>query len=70
MVSKSEEMNLSERDTEILRLLAMEFSEPEIAGQLGLNIETLDNVVQVLCARAGIRLLRGLMKESVKRGWI
>jgi|GEM_PF-4989608 len=65
-----EELNLSDTDTEILRLLALELSESEIAGEMGLNVEALGKAVESLCAKAGVGSLIGLMMESARRGWI
>lgn len=63
-------INLSVRESEVIGLLAKEMSEHEIATYLGIDVVFVRVVISDLMRRTSTKSLVGLMKESLKCGWI
>ena len=62
--------DLSQREKEILRLIAQEFSRAEIAKQLFISKRTYDNHRQQLLKKLNVSGTAGLVKAAIKMGLI
>jgi len=66
---KSEpEISLSKRETEVLKLIAQEFTTQEIADQLFLSKHTIESYRKNLISKLGVRNLAGLTRYAVEKG--
>ena len=63
-------MSLSYNEVEIIKFLAEEFSDTEIAERLNIDRVTVKITIDNLMAKTGTKSVVGLMKEAMKRGWI
>lgn len=61
---------LSLRETEVLKLIAQEFSNPEIANKLFISIRTVDTHRRNLLEKLGVKNTAGLVKYAIKKGLI
>ncbi|WP_340156135.1 response regulator transcription factor [uncultured Winogradskyella sp.] len=69
--AKSEsEISLSKRETEVLKLIAQEFTTQEIADQLFLSKHTIESYRKNLISRLGVRNLAGLTRYAVEKGML
>ena len=63
-------VELSERETEVVRLIALGYSNKEIASQLGLSVKTIETYktrsMEKLCMRNRVDII----KYAVRRGWL
>ncbi|MCB0650377.1 MAG: response regulator transcription factor [Saprospiraceae bacterium] len=59
---------LTKREVEILRLIAEEYSNPEIAEKLFISIRTVDTHRRNLLEKLGIKNTAGLVKYAIKHG--
>ena len=62
------EMPLTKREKEILRLIAEEFTNQQIAEQLYISQRTVDTHRQNLIQKLGVKNTAGLVKEAIRRG--
>lgn len=62
------EVPLTERETEVLKLIAQEYSNPEIAEQLFISIRTVDSHRRNLIEKLGVKNTAGLVKYAIKMG--
>ena len=62
------EVDLNERELEILRLLCKEHTSPEIAEKMHLSNKTIDNYRLNLCKKLGVRNSIGLVMYAAKKG--
>jgi DNA-binding NarL/FixJ family response regulator len=69
---KKEMMNipLSAREVEVLKLIAQEFSNPEIAEKLFISIRTVDTHRRNLLQKLEVRNTAGLVKYAIQKGLI
>lgn len=68
---KSEpEISLSKRETEVLKLIAQEFTTQEIADQLFLSKHTIESYRKNLISKLGVRNLAGLTRYAVEKGML
>lgn len=59
---------LTEREIEILKLIAQEYSNPEIAEQLYISIRTVDTHRRNILEKLGLKNTAGLVKYAMKHG--
>jgi len=65
---KKEGVQLTKRETEILQLIAEEYSNPEIAEKLFISIRTVDTHRRNLLEKLGTKNTAGLVKYAIKHG--
>lgn len=69
MESAGKEVNiLSSREKEILKLIAEEYTNPEIAEKLFLSVRTVDTHRQNLIQKLDVKNTAGLVKYAIKSG--
>lgn len=69
--AKSEpEISLSKRETEVLKLIALEFTTQEIADRLFLSKHTIESYRKNLISKLGVRNLAGLTRYAVEKGML
>ncbi len=61
-------VRLTKRETEILQLIAEEYSNPEIAEKLFISIRTVDTHRRNLLEKLGAKNTAGLVKHAIKIG--
>jgi DNA-binding NarL/FixJ family response regulator len=59
---------LSSREIEVLRLIAQEYSNPQIAEKLYISIRTVDTHRRNLLAKLGVKNTAGLVKYAIRKG--
>ncbi|MEP5935087.1 MAG: response regulator transcription factor [Winogradskyella arenosi] len=64
----SPEIALTKRGTEVLKLIAQEFTTQEIADQLFLSKHTIESYRKNLISKLGVRNLAGLTRYAVEKG--
>ncbi|MEP5255157.1 MAG: response regulator transcription factor [Winogradskyella arenosi] len=64
----SPEIALTKRETEVLKLIAQEFTTQEIADQLFLSKHTIESYRKNLISKLGVRNLAGLTRYAVEKG--
>lgn len=65
-----EYMGLSKREREIIRLIALEKTNKEIADELFLSIETIRTYRKSLMSKLNVKSAAGLVKYAVDRRWV
>jgi DNA-binding NarL/FixJ family response regulator len=65
---KPDKQPLTKRETEILTLIAQEYSNPEIAKELFISIRTVDTHRRNLLEKLQVRNTAGLVKHAIKAG--
>jgi DNA-binding NarL/FixJ family response regulator len=66
--SRSKGVPLSNRETEVLKLIAQEYSNPEIAEKLFISIRTVDTHRRNLLEKLQVKNTAGLVKYAIKNG--
>ena len=66
--NKSEGNILTEREMEVLKLIADEYSNPEIAEKLFISVRTVDTHRRNLLDKLGVKNTAGLVKYAIKHG--
>ncbi|MFZ1692220.1 MAG: response regulator transcription factor [Flavobacteriales bacterium] len=66
----TEGATLSEREIEILRMIAREQTSKEIAEHLGLSVNTVENHRQHIFSKLNVRNLAGLIVEGFRHGYL
>ena len=61
-------VTLTRREIEVLRLIAEEYSNPEIADKLFISIRTVDTHRRNLLEKLGLKNTAGLVKYAIKHG--
>lgn len=61
---------LTRREIEVLRLIAEEYSNPEIADKLFISIRTVDTHRRNLVEKLGVKNTAGLVKYAIKHGLV
>ncbi len=69
-LSASRPAGLSEREAEVLAHLARGATNKEIARRLGISPKTVDNQVQSIYAKAGVRTRAGATLFAMERGFV
>ncbi|QWX84253.1 response regulator transcription factor [Cellulophaga sp. HaHaR_3_176] len=65
---KSEEINLTDREIEVLKLIAEENTTQEIADKLFLSKHTIESYRKNLISKLSVKNLAGLTKHAIKMG--
>jgi DNA-binding NarL/FixJ family response regulator len=64
------EPQLSPREEEVLRLVALGYSNKEIASQLGLSVKTVETHKANVAAKLGLRKRFDIVRFALRRGWL
>jgi DNA-binding CsgD family transcriptional regulator len=64
------EIPLTNREIEILKLIAQEYSNAEIADKLFISVRTVDTHRRNLIEKLGVKNTAGLVKYAMKKGLI
>ncbi|MEZ4888633.1 MAG: response regulator transcription factor [Chitinophagales bacterium] len=67
---KQEGIPLTRREMEVLKLIAAEYSNPEIAEELFISIRTVDTHRRNLLTKLGAKNTAGLVKYAIKYGLV
>ena len=67
---KNRDIPLSVREIEVLKLIAQEFSNPEIAERLFISIRTVDTHRRNLLEKLGAKNTAGLVKFAIQKGLV
>ncbi len=67
---KEENVKLTEREIDVITLIAKEFTTQEIADQLFLSKHTIESYRKNLIAKLGVRNLAGLTKYAIKMKYL
>ena len=62
--------NLSEREKEVLVLLAWGYSNKEIAGELGLSTKTVETYRVRISEKMGLRSRTEMVQYALRQGWL
>jgi DNA-binding NarL/FixJ family response regulator len=66
----SQEAELSERETEVVRLTAAGHSNKTIAAKLGLSVKTVETYRARSLEKLGLHTRADLVRYAVQRGWL
>ncbi len=66
----SSKIPISAREAEVLKLIAQEYSNPEIAQKLFISIRTVDTHRRNLLEKIGVKNTAGLVKYAISKGLI
>ena len=61
---------LSEREVQIIQLISREFTTQDIAEQLAIAINTVENHRKKIFAKLNVKNVAGMMREATKLGYI
>lgn len=67
---KGEYVGLTEREREIIKMVALERTNGEIASQLFLSVDTVKTHRKNLMTKLNVRNVAGLVRYAVDRGWV
>jgi DNA-binding NarL/FixJ family response regulator len=62
--------DLSERETDVVRLIALGYSNKEIATQLSLSVKTIDTYKVRAMEKLGLHSRAALVRYAIQRGWL
>jgi DNA-binding NarL/FixJ family response regulator len=65
-----EDNPLSERESEVLRLIAQGHSNKEIAAKLDVSVKTVETYKARSMEKLGLRSRAGIVKHAVQQGWL
>jgi DNA-binding NarL/FixJ family response regulator len=68
--SAPHETDLSERETDVVRLTAYGYSNKEIASQLGISTKTADTYKARAMEKLGLHSRAALVRYALQRGWL
>jgi two-component system response regulator NreC len=63
-------IDLSERETNVLRLIAQGYSNKEIAAQLGLSVKTVETYKSRAVEKLGFDSRVAIVRYALQRGWL
>jgi two-component system, NarL family, response regulator NreC len=66
----TQDSDLSERETAVVRLTAQGYSNKEIATQLGISVKTVDTYKARAMEKLGLRSRASLVRYALQRGWL
>jgi DNA-binding NarL/FixJ family response regulator len=69
-INKTTKVELTERETEILSLISMEYTNSEIAEKLFLSVRTIDAHRRNILGKTGCRNTAGLVRFGIENGLI
>jgi DNA-binding NarL/FixJ family response regulator len=61
---------LSDRETEVIKLVALGFSNKQIAGRLALSIKTAETYKSRAAEKLGLRTRADIVRYGILRGWL
>ena len=61
---------LSDRETEVIKLVALGFSNKQIAGRLALSIKTAETYKSRAAEKLGVRTRADIVRYGILRGWL
>jgi DNA-binding NarL/FixJ family response regulator len=64
------DLDLSEREADVVRLTAFGYSNKEIAGQLGIAVKTVDTYKTRAMEKLGLHSRAALVRYALRRGWL
>ncbi len=67
-ISGNKSMQLTEKETEIIRLIAHEYTSQEIAEKVHLSVRTVDNYRLGLMQKMDVKNLAGLVRKAILMG--
>ena len=67
---QSSDIKLTNRESEILKLIANEYTNPEIAAELFISIRTVDTHRRNILEKLGVKNTAGLVKYAMKSGLV
>lgn len=62
-------LDLSDRETSVVRLIAYGYSNKEIASQLGISVKTVDTYKLRAMEKLGLHSRAALVRYALQRGW-
>ena len=63
-------VNITSREKQILRLIAMEYSTAEVSAMLGISARTVETHRKNINRKANVKTLVGLTKYAIKLGML
>jgi DNA-binding NarL/FixJ family response regulator len=63
-------VELSDRETAVVRLIALGYSNKEIASRLGLSVKTIETYKTRSMEKLGIRSRVDIVQYAARRGWL
>ncbi|MBA4065595.1 MAG: DNA-binding response regulator [Isosphaera sp.] len=63
-------VELSDRETEVVRLIALGYSNKEIASRLGLSVKTIETYKTRSMEKLGMRSRVDIVQYAARRGWL
>jgi DNA-binding NarL/FixJ family response regulator len=70
LIERDADSELSERETEVARLLAWGYSNKEIAAKLDLSVKTIETYKVRLQEKLDLRSRTDLVRYALRRGWL
>lgn len=68
--AKQPASGLSNRELQVLRLIAADYSSKEIASHLSISVRTVETHRRLLLEKMGARTIVGVVLEAVRHGWL
>ena len=62
--------DLSERESEVLRLIATGYSNKEVAARLDISVKTVETYKARSMQRLGLRSRVDMLRHALRRGWL
>lgn len=63
-------VDLSEREAEVIRLIAQGFTNKEISAQLGISVKTVETYKARTMEKLGLRSRVDIVRVAMQRGWL
>jgi len=63
-------VTLSERETEIVNFIALEYTTTDIAAQLGISVNTVENHRKSIFQKLDVKNVAGMMREVARLGYL
>lgn len=63
-------VTLSERETEIVNFIALEYTTSDIAAQLGISVNTVENHRKSIFQKLDVKNVAGMMREVARLGYL
>jgi two-component system, NarL family, response regulator NreC len=70
VLGSAEAPELSERETDVVRLIAQGYSNKEIAAQLNLSVKTVETYKSRAMEKIGLDSRAALVRYALQRGWL
>jgi DNA-binding NarL/FixJ family response regulator len=69
-VGEPPDVELSERETDVIRLIAQGYSNKEIATQLNLSVKTIETYKARAMEKTGLDSRVAIVRYALQRGWL